>query len=252
MKLILRYLRPFAFILAVSLAFLLIQVFCDLGQPRLMSEMVDIGIQSGGIESGAPEAISAEGIELLNIFLDEQDGAILADGYSLVLAGTNKEISARYPTEDKQDILIRDDPHSEDVDRAYTRAVHALVLSLEKSESNDGNLKLEQLYSMLPFLAERKASGELTSFISSAATDNSLVSSRIGVTFTRLFYNELGVDLKQFQRAYMIEIGMKMLGVSLLGGSQQLWWAGLDPGSVRRSRCSCAETSSRKSPGSQK
>ncbi|MEK4476269.1 ABC transporter ATP-binding protein [Paenibacillus sp. FSL R7-0048] len=218
MKLILRYLRPFAFILAVSLAFLLIQVFCDLGQPRLMSEMVDIGIQSGGIESGAPEAISAEGIELLNIFLDEQDGAILADGYSLVLAGTNKEISARYPTEDKQDILIRDDPHSEDVDRAYTRAVHALVLSLEKSESNDGNLKLEQLYSMLPFLAERKASGELTSFISSAATDNSLVSSRIGVTFTRLFYNELGVDLKQFQRAYMIEIGMKMLGVSLLGG----------------------------------
>ncbi|WP_372662379.1 hypothetical protein [Cohnella sp.] len=75
MKLLLRYLKPFALALTVSIAFLIVQVLCDLGLPRLMSDMVDTGIQAGGIEQGAPTAISTDGIELLKTFLNEQDAA---------------------------------------------------------------------------------------------------------------------------------------------------------------------------------
>lgn len=214
-----------------SIVFLLVQVLSDLGLPRLMSDMVDTGIQAGGIVSGAPEVISTSGMELLQVFLSEQDEATLMKGYTLLAAGTTKDINGKFPDAETKDIYRLDAEDKEQlraVDDAYNRAVYTLVLSLKgMQEGASSNARLEmtsldsidltQLYDSMPQFVELKESGELTVFMSVAAEEE-MAASQMSVLFNRLFYKELGVDLKQLQQDYIVGIGLKMLGIALLGG----------------------------------
>jgi len=233
MKLIVRYLKPFALTLTVCIVFLFIQVLCDLGLPRLMSDMVDTGIQAGGIEPGAPAAISSDGIELLQTFLGQQDAETLKNGYALTAARTNEDAARQFPAAETQDIYILakggGDEQTKEIDDAYSRAVYALALSIQEwqkeSSADDrtrqdrmAELELNQLYAMAPLFEKLKASGELDANINAAASDKTMTGSQKGVMFKRLFYSELGVNLKQLQRDYIIRTGVKMLGIGLLGG----------------------------------
>jgi len=198
LKLILRYIRPFAVSLTICIMFLFVQVLCDLGLPRMMSDLVDTGIQAGGIEPGAPEALSVDGMKLLQTFLSEPDARTLADGYSYVAAGSNKASVIRFPvagTQDTYQRMERGNQQDAAIDEAYTRAAYALALSMQ-----DG----------------------------AAATEESKTRPKTEVTITRMFYSELGVDLKQIQRDYIIRMSFMMLGLALLGGSAAIlvgWFA---------------------------
>ncbi len=230
MKLIFRYLKPFALILIFSIIFLFVQVLSELGLPRMMSDLVDTGIQAGGIKPGAPAAVSADGIELLEMFLSEQDAATLNSNYTFVAAGTKDETVDRFPAAEKQNIYMLNDESDEAVNKVYTSAAYALVLSMQDKKGLRSNTNLavtqngiagiekEQLYAMAPLFVELKASGELDVYMTTASKDVTATGSQIAVTLTRLFYNELGVDMKQLQRNYIIGIGMRMIGVALLGG----------------------------------
>ncbi len=231
MKLVFRYLKPFALTLAISIVFLFVQVLSDLGLPRLMSDMVDTGIQAGGIEPGAPEAISAQGLELLTGFQSEEDAETMASGYVLAAAGSDEALSDRFPAAAERDVYRlagRDGAPLAAVDEAYTRAVFAMALALqglqdgaaagEAAAGGTPSLEPAQLYAMAPTFAQLKASGALDPYVAAAAADDSMAGDQLAPTFTRLFYGELGVDLKQFQRDYIVGVGMKMLGVALLGG----------------------------------
>jgi ATP-binding cassette, subfamily B, multidrug efflux pump len=232
MKLIFRYLKPFALTLTFSIAFLFVQVLCDLGLPRLMSDMVDTGIQAGGIEQGAPSAVSAEGIDLLKTFLGDQDAEKLMSGYTLAAAGMNKDAMEWIPTAETKGIYMLaggESDQAEAVNAVYRRAVSALALSMKAmqgSTTEEGlmsqdamaSMHSDQLYAMAPLFKELKSSGELNAFISESAVDNMMAGSQLGILFTRVFYTELGIDLEQLQRDYIIDTGVKMLGVALLGG----------------------------------
>jgi len=244
MKLMIRYLKPFALSLTVTIVFLFVQVLCDLGLPRLMSDMVDTGIQAGGIEQGAPEAISAEGVELLTIFLNERDAATFSSGYELVPAGAN-EIADRYPaaaTKDTYRLAEAEGEEAKAMDAVYTRAVLALANTMRQLQEEgagmsaapagvpDGaaSVQAEQLYELTPLLSQMKASGELDAVLAAAAGNVSTDGPQIAVAFTRMFYAELGVDLPKLQRDYILHVGLQMLGVALLGGTAAIlvgWFA---------------------------
>jgi ATP-binding cassette subfamily B multidrug efflux pump len=224
MKLIFRYVKPFSLSLMVCIAFLFVQVLTELGLPRLMSSLVDTGIQTGGIEPEAPDAISSEGLSLLKIFLSEQDAAALEDGYKLVASGSGeaRQIAEQFPlakSTDVYELKVKDGSQAEAVEDAYMRAVGGLALSLQGVPGQDGSatIQLERLYEMTSLFMERKASGRLDSSIAEAMIE-SPDGLQLKVIFTRLFYEELGVNLERLQHDYIFETGMKMLGVALLGG----------------------------------
>lgn len=231
MRLIFQYLKPFTLTVVISIVFLFIQVSSDLGLPRLMSDLVDTGIQAGGMKSGAPDTISSSGMELLQVFISEQDEAMLKEGYTLVAAGTAKDLHEKFPGSEAKDIYRLNKGDKEQIalfNDAYNRAVYAIVLSMQgmqEGELSHAEMEvasldsddLPQLYAMLPQWGELRESGELASFISAAA-EEARAASQVSILFNRLFYNELGVDLKLLQREYIIGTGLKMLGVALLGG----------------------------------
>ena len=59
--------------LIAIIVILFIQAYCDLSLPAYTSDIVNVGIQQGGIEDQIPEAVSADGMEKLFLFVPAGD-----------------------------------------------------------------------------------------------------------------------------------------------------------------------------------
>ena len=67
--------------LLAVLALLVITANADLALPNYMSEIVDVGIQQGGIESPVPDTIRAQSLSDLEMFMGEGDRALVEGCY---------------------------------------------------------------------------------------------------------------------------------------------------------------------------
>lgn len=95
MRKLMKYLLNHKLAVLTILILLVIQAMCDLALPGYMSDIVDVGIQQGGIESAAAEQMSAKSFEMLCMLLGE-DGQYVRDAYTFkdgvyYLGEVNKE-----------------------------------------------------------------------------------------------------------------------------------------------------------------
>lgn len=67
----------------LSILFLSVEAVIDLNLPN-MSKIVNVGIQQGGIEQSAPEAVSTKGFSFMQIFMTDAQKKAMEDGYQLV------------------------------------------------------------------------------------------------------------------------------------------------------------------------
>ena len=67
--------------LLAIIAILFIQAYCDLSLPAYTSDIVNVGIQQGGIEDQVPEAIAAQEMEKLLLFVSQEDQETVLDAY---------------------------------------------------------------------------------------------------------------------------------------------------------------------------
>ena len=87
--------------------------------------------------------------------------------------------------------------------------------SMDFSQGLD-NVSMDKLYKLLPLL-DLVPQESLESVRTQAAASDSMMGSQVGVTLTRLFYEELGMDTHAIQTGYIWKKGLQMLGVALLG-----------------------------------
>ncbi|WP_346696632.1 ABC transporter ATP-binding protein [Thermophilibacter mediterraneus] len=79
---IVRLFRKHLLALVAVVALLVISCNADLALPTYMSEIVDVGIQQGGIESPVPDTIRAESLADLELFMTEDDVALVEAAYA--------------------------------------------------------------------------------------------------------------------------------------------------------------------------
>ena len=60
---------------------LFVQAYCDLSLPAYTSDIVNVGIQQGGIEDQIPETISVEEMERLLLFVPQDSQQKVLDAY---------------------------------------------------------------------------------------------------------------------------------------------------------------------------
>jgi ATP-binding cassette subfamily B multidrug efflux pump len=87
--------------------------------------------------------------------------------------------------------------------------------SMDFSQGLD-NVNMDKLYELLPLL-NMVPQESLEEARTQAAASDSMMGSQVGVTMTKLFYEELGVDTHAIQSSYIWTKGFQMLGVALLG-----------------------------------
>ncbi len=115
------YLRPYLFMFSLSVVLLFIQANLDLALPDYLSQIVNVGIQQGGVESPVPEAIRKSEMDRLLIFMSEDEATAVLDVYFLVdeIHPDYDAWLAIYPALAEQSIYVLKD----DVDQAALDAI---------------------------------------------------------------------------------------------------------------------------------
>lgn len=236
MKLIFKYLKPHTFAVLLCLVLLFGQAVGELYLPNLMSDIVNTGIQLGGVKEGAPKVISKDGIELLQLFMTAEQKEVINDGYTFVKAGSSesKNYTDDYPNVQITDVLAINTDNSDEmsvkVDDAYNNSAYAFMIYMIEMQGKQGtsdsadidgdsgfsDMNIKNAYSLTPLLTKMPV-GSFEKYIDKAE-ENSTMSGQIGTTFTSLFYKELGADITSMQKNYILNIGILMLGVALVGG----------------------------------
>ncbi len=194
---------------AVLLILLLLcgQAYCDLSLPGYTSDIVNVGIQQGGIEESVPKTISKEKMGQLLMFLDDDS---------------------------KQEVL---DAYEED-ETTYDKEAYVLKESLQKNDEKYNNLK--DLLSM-PMMActamesDSAMSEQVQQMMQAAQHNPQILQQTMGqmeekfgdlpdtildqaaISYVKGAYQDLGMDMDHIQLHYLFTTGAKMLFLAFCG-----------------------------------
>lgn len=229
MKLLKTYLKPFAALVLACILLLFGQAMCDLTLPNLMSDIVNTGIQLGGVDETAPAVLNQQAVDLLTLFMNDAEAGTFKKAYTPVEHGSDEETKLAKTYENIKDIdavALSEDADVQAVGDAYGKAAYAFMTFLKDygaqtgqavdTESGVQDMDMRQLYAVIPML-QQMPKETFSEAIDSAENAQSMIGSQVGATFTKLFYKELGVDLDAKQVRYIVIKGLEMLGIALLG-----------------------------------
>ena len=83
MKKLFKYMGMYWKAVIAILAVLIIQAYCDLSLPGYTSDIVNVGIQQGGIDESIPRAVTADDMDKLLLFVGSEDADTLKAAYQL-------------------------------------------------------------------------------------------------------------------------------------------------------------------------
>ena len=229
MKLLKTYLKPFAALVLACILLLFGQAMCDLTLPNLMSDIVNTGIQLGGVDEAAPAVLNQQAVDLLTLFMNDAEAGTFKNAYTPVEHGSDEETKLAKTYENIKDmdaVALSEDADVQAVGDAYGKAAYAFMTFLKDygaqtgqavdTESGVQDMDMRQLYAVIPML-QQMPKETFSEAIDSAENAQSMIGSQVGATFTKLFYKELGVDLDAKQMHYIVMKGLEMLGIALLG-----------------------------------
>lgn len=203
-----RYLKRSAGYVAMIVLLLFLQAYCDLSLPSYTSDIVNVGIQQKGVEDGVPEQISGESLETLGLFMRESD---------------YETVTAAYEENDGVYELI----HISSDEREELNEIMCkpeLVLSnLTSNEETAAQIK-EQMgipaeMDILDVIAQMPTETRETMFASMTEQIDQMPESIVtqsAIAFVQNEYESLGIDLDDMQMDYLVQTGIRMLGLALL------------------------------------
>ena len=237
MSRILKYLKPFTFLLILSIALLFAQANADLALPDYMSRIVNVGIQQSGVESPAPNAMRQVTMERLALFMTAEQKAEALAQYRLVDSS-----SPDYDATLKQYPALADAPIYvlQATDAATLARLEGIlakpllvVFGLEQAAQNPeqaasmfGNLggfdlsKLPpgmDLFTVLGSLPEAQRMSLVASVDERFASLGGEKALRQGAARAVVAEHEaLGADAQRLQNNYLFRVGGQMLLIALI------------------------------------
>ena len=234
-----RYLKPYIALFLGAIILLFGQALLELTLPNYMSDIVNVGLQQGGITYSAPKAIDAQSMQLMQLFMSEEDRATIDGVYTQLSEGEQlTELQKTFPKLQSGDYALIEE-RAGGIDGAFSRASYALVQAMEaiagqseqsigaistetdSESSSEGTVDMAALHQLLPLLQnEEMLSAEVKDAIDSAiqaaaVTPESMIS-QTGPVLVKSFYKVLGADTDAIQTNYILGDGLKMLGLTVL------------------------------------
>jgi ATP-binding cassette subfamily B protein len=103
-----KYLKPYVLLILIAVALLFVQANADLALPDYLSNIVNYGIQQGGIQNAVPAAIRQSEMDRLVLFMTAENKTRVLNDYTLVTADS-PDYSADvklYPALAKQPVYV--------------------------------------------------------------------------------------------------------------------------------------------------
>lgn len=214
-----RYLKPYAVLLLMGIVFLFGQAMLELSLPNYMSDIVNVGLQQGGITSPAPQVISADAFGLMEQFMSQEDRDVVEGAYMALADHPDYEdLSATFPKAADTDLALNTQD-TQAVETAFGRASYALtqVMSQASGSSEDDHASMsEGLQALGQMLAQPQAQELIQQAIDVASQTPDTMLEQTGVAMVKAFYQQLGADTDAIQTHYILTTGGRMAVLAVL------------------------------------
>lgn len=184
---------------------LFIQAYSDLSLPAYTSDIVNIGILQGGIDSPVPEVIRASQLNIILSLMDEDAKDDLLNHYTLLdennfMQKEWKNYLDKYPLLGDENLYIWDGKDEEYIKGLITDPILLFVsmvyrpqASMQEDEMMAGMMPLDQIEQMPDTLK-----------------------SQIITQFIKAEYEAIGVNVGGIQSKYIMSVGAKMIALALI------------------------------------
>lgn len=199
---IFRYLKSSWLSVVLILLLLVVQAYCDLSLPQYTSDIVDVGIQQGGVENAALDTINAEQFNKLLIF--DKDNA-LENCYTI---NGDKAILNEGCEEKAEEVI------------AYPAAVVFALDNADMSQMAGGEMPalpegIKLTDALLAMPEEQRAA--VTDKVNEAFGGYSdMMLSQMAIGFASAELESQGTDMDKLRMDYIKKMGLKMLLFALV------------------------------------
>ena len=220
----------------IVMILLVVQAMGELALPDYTSRIVNVGIQQGGVESCAPEAIREE--ELQNILLATDEDDFILDKYTLLSkddlseSDYNKYVK-EYPALEKENIYILKKISKEDKEKLEDVMAKPLVMMYVIQDETKSESMRQYVISVLPVevqsafqnaslidiikaMPEEQSKQMIDNFGKQIEDTVGGMLSQSAITAVRTEYTAIGMDTDKIQSSYIWKAGFQMLGVAFL------------------------------------
>lgn len=236
MKKIFNILKKSIISIFVVITLLFLQAMCDLALPDYTANIVNIGIQQGGIKDSVLEVMDFDTLNSLLIFMDSDDQKVITNNYSLISKDNlpksdYKKYVKKYPMLKDKDLYILDDITDLERQKIKDITIYPMMISsvlfLEDSEMInylplefkgllENTPNKDNLINMLKQLPQEKRLEMVNDLENKLSNMEDSIISQIGINIVKIRYENIGIKLEKLQSSYIANAGIKMLILSFL------------------------------------
>ena len=207
---IIQYLKQSKLAVLLIVLLLVVQAFADLSLPRYTSDLVDVGIQQGGVEDASPSQMRAETFGYVCMLASESDEQLIRASYAENEDGTYSLTEGGEANRTELDSAV-----------ALPLVIVSFSDQIAQSAQADAGSQafdIQALYAA--YQAGQVSKPQVEQMVSQAkesfgAISDSLVEQQ-AISAVKAEYEQLGMDMGSIQLGYLVTVGAKMLGVTAL------------------------------------
>ena len=219
-----KFMKPYAATILMIVVFLVLQAYCDLSLPGYTSDIVNVGIQQGGIDTAIPEQISVEDMDRLFLFVSEKDQKTVLDAYE---RDTDTYESEAYVLKDG---ILKDEKRTDKIGVILSKPM--MLVTVFSSDSEETKEMTDAMFASLPkemlsedmtvfdvlgMMPEEQRAQMVTQIGEKVDEMPETMLEQAATIYLKEAYKNLGMDTDKIQTGYMLRTGGKMLALAAVG-----------------------------------
>ena len=231
---------------------LVVQAYCDLSLPAYTSDIVNVGIQQGGMEDEVPRQIATEEMEKLLLFVSEDDQQTVMDAYTEDNTSYKKEAYVLKDSVAEDEHTLRklkeilqipmmmtsgiesgsdttkqmEEKLKEQMSQGMTQSMpqgadqtmpEGMSQGESQAESQAVSLDDMSMFDLLKMLPAEQRATMVEKIEEQMSEMPDTILDQASVSFCRSAYKDLGMDMDQTQIHYLLKTGGQMAVLALLG-----------------------------------
>ncbi len=243
---ILKHLKPHIIAIIGIIAFLLLQAVCDLSLPDYMSNIVNVGIQQGGVKNAVPEVIRKAEMDKITFFMKDDEKKLVLDNFTLIEKNNISQsdldkYSKKYPEIENNDVYKLNTKDKETIDKINPLLGKEMLIvgimegtikmpqadeSGKTGETPQAENDLTRMmanvpagtdpFTLLAKLPEEQLKGIQQSIDDQFSGMPDSIITQGAVVYVEAEYEALGRDTDSMQSNFILLSGLQMLGIALI------------------------------------